>query len=356
MFEVPILRKVTIIYLTIMICNLLLTVVFFYLHWDFRLLIKNGFCLITTCFGALLISEASFSADTHFPIEKIKRDMWPFSDADPQVFRRIQNDIKFLRYTRILLIILLLISTSILPISGDIREFAAILYLFDDIERRFWYHYLKFGILIFKLIFSLTFSSPLFMMLYSVGDNAYSLMIVREKIRSIEEIFGTKDTWFQNEAYQKYVELTLMRCIKEHVLIKRYHKITASILERDTPSVSLVVVLLFTSFYFSVKMNMNNEIMMKSMFIVMLVIFFAYLFIRCGQLLKDESEDLYRDLCECPWFLWNKHNKSLYIMFLINTKEPITIRSLSVDLDCRILVRLARTTMSLLTALQKLDA
>lgn len=168
-----------------------------------------------------MISEASFSADTHFPIEKIKRDMWPFSDADPQVFRRIQNDIKFLRYTRILLIILLLISTSILPISGDIREFAAILYLFDDIERRFWYRYLKFGILIFKLIFSLTFSCPLFMMLYSVGDNAYSLMIVREKIRSIEEIFGTKDTWFQNEAYQKYVELTLMRCIKEHVLIKR---------------------------------------------------------------------------------------------------------------------------------------
>ncbi|XP_045482579.1 uncharacterized protein LOC123686462 [Harmonia axyridis] len=345
----------TFFYMAGIMCNIVLTAIFFYIHWDFRLLVENGFMLITFCFDLMMMSEAMFTSEDHFPLEELKKVMWSFSDAEPRVFQRIHNDIQFLRYMRIFItVILVCCALFVFPITGDLREFVCIFYLFDDIKNRFWYPYFEFFILIMKMVLTLTFSCPIFIMLTVVQDNAYSLMLLRQKIRSIEEIFGTKEMWFQDRAYQRYVEVTLKRSIDEHINIKRYNEIIARIIKRETPAIFVIGVLLFTTFYFSVKMNMNNIVLMKSLFIVMLVILFTYLFIKVGQLLKDESEDLYQDLCECPWFLWNKHNKSLYLMFLINSKKSLAVNSLNIDLDYSLIVRLAKTTMSLLTALQGL--
>ncbi|XP_044760760.1 uncharacterized protein LOC123318210 [Coccinella septempunctata] len=136
----------------------------------------------------------------------------------------------------------------------------------------------------------------------------------------------------------------------------RYHKMGSKICRRCLPTVFIVVVLLFTSFYFYVNMNISKEVMSKSLFIIALCIYFTYLFTCAAQNLIDESEQLYLDLCACPWFLWNKSNKSIYFMFLIHAKEPLTVRSFGLEYSYAVIVRLAKTTMSLLTALQELTS
>ncbi|XP_044761001.1 uncharacterized protein LOC123318447 [Coccinella septempunctata] len=302
-----------------------------------------------------MIFEALMSSEAHFDLMDLKKKMWTFEDAEFDTSQHIQNDIRFLRNTRILVVVMLLFASLIcLPITGDIREFFCILYLVGDIESTPWYPYFQCMVLFLKIFFALSFSNPLFMMMSILGDNAYSIRILRERIRAIEDIFGRKDMWYEDRAYQKYVELTLIRCIQEHRNIKACHKIVSQVVRRNLPAVFFVVVLFFTSFYYNIQMNMSHKVMMKSLVNIATCLVIAYLFINVSQNLIDESNDLYGDLCSCPWFLWNKSNKSCYTMFLVHAKEPLTVSFFGIDYDFTILVRMAKTTMSVLTAIQQL--
>lgn len=161
--------------------------------------------------------EALLSASLHFEFEKVKKKMWTVTEAGPKVHQQIQEDINSLKYLRIFLTFLLLISSLVcLPISGDIREFICILNLVEDLEKRLWYPFLMYGTVLVKFFYGLTFPNPMYMMLVVNGDYTYGLMILREKIWSIEDIFGRREIWYDDKVYQKYVEMTLLRCIKEH--------------------------------------------------------------------------------------------------------------------------------------------
>lgn len=167
-----------------------------------------------------MIFEALLSANLHFEGEKIKEKMWTVREAGPEVHQQIEKDINILKQMRIFISFLLLITAlNCLPISGDIREFFCILNLVEDLEKQFWYPFLKYGFVLVKFFFGLTFSNPLYMILCVIGDCSYGLMILRQKIRSIEDIFGSREIWYYDRVYQKYVEMTLVRCIKEHQTI-----------------------------------------------------------------------------------------------------------------------------------------
>lgn len=83
----------------------------------------------------------------------------------------------------------------------------------------------------------------------------------------------------------------------------------------------------------------------------------VYYYTRIGQQLQDEvklsnfhweqpiqliilqTEEFYRDLCECPWFLWNKSNKMLYLMFLMHAREPLIFNGIGVNLNYTVVVQ-----------------
>ncbi|XP_044760758.1 uncharacterized protein LOC123318208 [Coccinella septempunctata] len=219
-YEIPVLRALTFMTIAGLIVNILMTVVFFYMHWNFRLLIKNSFMLIIACFTMIMVLEALITSEIHFEVNVLREKMFPLSEAGPETLQRIKKDISFLRYSRIFVVVFLFISAMFCtPISGDIREFFCIVYLVEDIENAFWYPYLKYILFVLKIIFVLSFSNPLYMMLCVIGDNFYGLMILREKVNSIEQIFGRKEIWYRDQAYQKYVRMTLIRCIQQHRII-----------------------------------------------------------------------------------------------------------------------------------------
>ncbi|KAL3280263.1 hypothetical protein HHI36_017758, partial [Cryptolaemus montrouzieri] len=102
--------------------------------------------------------------------------------------------------------------------------------------------------------------------------------------------------------------------------------------------------------------NESNAVILRSSGVVVVVIYFVIHYTYVGQKLQDESELLYQELCKCPWYLWDESNKKMYLMFLIFAKTPLILRSLNLMLNYTLIVSVARSVMSLLTAIRKLTS
>lgn len=164
-----------------------------------------------------MILEALLAYNSHLEFMNLKSRMWPIEDAGPDAIEQIGNSIRKLRFIRKVIVVLLFICGAFcLPISGDMREFLCILYILDDIKNQIWYPFFLVGCFMIKSHLAMTFSNPLFILLYVVGDCSYGLMIISEKLRSIEITFGVKDIWYVDEGYQKFVRMVLIGCIREH--------------------------------------------------------------------------------------------------------------------------------------------
>ncbi|KAK9882247.1 hypothetical protein WA026_019763 [Henosepilachna vigintioctopunctata] len=72
-----------------------------------------------------------------------------------------------------------------------------------------------------------------------------------------------------------------------------------------------------------------------------------------GQMLKDESEELRRELLNLPWYNINKQNKSLYTIFLIRSEKPISFDTSLVQMDYLLMVRIFRALYSLSTIVSR---
>lgn len=153
---------------------------------------------------------------------KVKRTLWNSNDAGPSIKRIILKEIHKYQILRIWLnVVLVLNSIFVVPMSGDIRELFGILYIFDDIKNKSWHKYALYSLKIIQTIISLAFPTPCFIMFYSVGDCIYGIMVMREKIKLIERTFGRKNLLVQDLGYQKYVEITMKKCIYQHKLVKK---------------------------------------------------------------------------------------------------------------------------------------
>ncbi|XP_045480691.1 uncharacterized protein LOC123685140 [Harmonia axyridis] len=75
-----------------------------------------------------------------------------------------------------------------------------------------------------------------------------------------------------------------------------------------------------------------------------------------GQLLIDEWENLHRDLCQCPWILWNRSNKENYKIFLLNSREPVVIKSLGVTLNNNLIVLVLQRVLSFMAFIEQVSA
>ncbi|KAL3280264.1 hypothetical protein HHI36_017759 [Cryptolaemus montrouzieri] len=197
---------------------------------------------------------------------------------------------------------------------------------------------------------------PNFILLHGVGDIIYNSMMIKEKLQLIEKTFGTEDRWYYDAGYQKYVEIILKRCTFQHLQTQLYANYMRQLVHRILIPGSSAGILLSALFYLCMTMNQSNAVILRSSGVVFMTVYFVLHYSYIGQKLQDESELLYQELCKCPWYLWDESNKKMYLMFLIFAKTPLIFKSINLMLNYTLIVSLARSVMSLLTAIRKLTS
>ncbi|KAL3279057.1 hypothetical protein HHI36_016572 [Cryptolaemus montrouzieri] len=158
--------------------------------------------------------------DLHFPLQELRQKMWPWSDPSKGL-KEIHIDLRASKKWRIVMtIICFLVTFSCIPVSGDQREIYCILYFFDNHDLHIAIRIIMSTLLFYaKAITSWIFPLPNLIAIVGIQDTKYAIMEIRAQLRIIEETFGSKHSLYYDQIYQKYVEIILKRCLKQHSLL-----------------------------------------------------------------------------------------------------------------------------------------
>ncbi|XP_044754655.1 uncharacterized protein LOC123313732 [Coccinella septempunctata] len=356
--EVPILGNVS--RATVVYCFLAIgsSIYYFMSHWNFKLFIKNGFLHMLVVYSSLSLVNSLGVLDVHKEILEFREKLITCAGADAETSSKIERNIRFWRYLRIAAaLICQIVAFTCVPVSGDFREIYNLLYLFDN-----WEQYTKFAATLrFLTIFAKMFLAhiiyiPNFACNVVFGDMIYGIMIIRKKLQLMDADYSLRNTRTKKEDYQKKVELTLKMCARQHSTVLEYASLTRKHMKLSIFGAYNIGVIFAALFYFCVTMENSFKAIIKASLIIVVLIFFIYTFCYLGQTLANECDLLHLQLVNCHWVHWNIQNKKLYLIILINCREPIIFRSMALEVSYTLLSRFLKDTISILTVINKITS
>ncbi|CAG9860326.1 unnamed protein product [Phyllotreta striolata] len=128
-----------------------------------------------------------------------------------------------------------------------------------------------------------------------------------------------------DENYQNYIGEILKFCAKHHNSIAYFNNYYLSLMQMPILVLTaLGGVAIAVNYYFVyAKTDPFYDTTMYCNIGMSLILITTYT--HYGQLLADESENLYNTLCDTPWIHWNKQNRQMLQIMMVNSMEPLKI-------------------------------
>ncbi|CAG9858384.1 unnamed protein product [Phyllotreta striolata] len=128
-----------------------------------------------------------------------------------------------------------------------------------------------------------------------------------------------------DEMYQKHIGEILKFTVMQHNNIAKFHKYYLRLMKLPILALTTLAAITLASccYYLYADINPYYNVPMYGNIGIALILLSTYT--HYGQLLSNESENLYKTLCKTPWIHWNKKNRQFLQIMLINTKDPLVI-------------------------------
>ncbi|XP_045479800.1 uncharacterized protein LOC123684550 [Harmonia axyridis] len=293
-----------------------------------------------------------------YDIAELKKQLWPHDEVGPEVSEIIREKNKRLQNTRVIMTVFSLLAVGMsIPLSGDDSEFTVIFFIKNYDEMPKMITLLFSSTMFFAKLYSMyAINNMNFLTLFTIDDIASQMLLLRKKLNSIRKLNDEKEENYYDESYQNYIDEILRSCISQHKVIFKYAKMAKTRLDTALLVVTSTGILCLAFVYLQAKIGHGIRFLINCFMTQVVTVIITYTFCNSGQLLIDECEKLHRDLCECPWILWNRSNKVNYQIFLFHSKEAVSISSLSVTLNNNLLVIMLQRALSFIAFIEQVAA
>nr|XP_015837952.1 PREDICTED: uncharacterized protein LOC103314767 [Tribolium castaneum] len=235
-------------------------------------------------------------------------------------------------YTKIYIVVIIVIGfcTGILyviPTDEDHEMFFIMTWFEDNLLE--WADILSLCHRCSFLFVSLLMQAPCFQICYLLKHAEYQLGIIQKLLENIHYGFEDLDEMTCGDTkVQGEIRTRLLFCVKRHVsfivIIKKHIREAGVFVFLFSVTGGMVAVSMLLFFF------LNEENLTFNHFRFWALIVVAFLtgvqYVLQGQSLEDITVEFYETLTRIEWYYWNKENKIIYQILLINASDPVTVK------------------------------
>ncbi|KAJ3615771.1 hypothetical protein Zmor_012310 [Zophobas morio] len=330
------------------ICVHVLQFCYIYRHPDTDFSRYSTMLINMTFVLASMIFSIFLDKDINEIIQALDSKLWSIHSVDPRVSKKIQYKSRKFNYlfTYALLVLTGSIGVVSLSVWGSEDELYLSVLTFKDLFGS-WSSVIKhFYFCTFSFAAYSIFRLP-FLMLYVFLQLEIQFYLVNKHILaiSIDDNVENVHKW----VIQKDIQRKIIFCVKQHSVLKRFVIQLFEIIKRPMPiflflgglsSISLMVFILL-------HLESLNAISTVRLFLVVCVnIMTVWTFCEAGQRIIDESGATFDSLVKCPWYSWNTKNRRLLVMFMVNSRVPVSFYLAGITLDYTLTVNIYRISFT----------
>ncbi|XP_044262509.1 uncharacterized protein LOC123009977 [Tribolium madens] len=136
--------------------------------------------------------------------------------------------------------------------------------------------------------------------------------------------------------YQKKIFAKLRQCTKHHADLKRCLKEICDLVKVSMPIFLILGVLGFIAILYNFLYTLESASTITKIRSVYVVVFCAAIigmFSTAGQQISENTSLVFDTLTNCSWYLWDKRNKKVLLIFMANSLKPMTFSMYGITLD-----------------------
>ncbi|EFA01389.1 odorant receptor 174 [Tribolium castaneum] len=182
---------------------------------------------------------------------------------------------------------------------------------------------------------------------YLILQAHLQILILNQKIVQIPQ----NDNLDLDAGLQKKIYTSLKLCMSRHVSLKRWMSEILQIVRRAIPiffclSIICSVTVIFFILNYLENSNTSNLLKIRLVLVGICVAVVLYTYSEAGQLLSDDTSQVFDTLATCSWYEWDTKNRKMLLMFLLHSLKPIKFYWGGFALDYRFGGSVVRTTFS----------
>ncbi|XP_063900373.1 uncharacterized protein LOC135119927 isoform X1 [Zophobas morio] len=280
--------------------------------------------------------------------EAMESKLWSIHSVNAHVSKKIKNKSKKFNYlfTYTLLVVAGALGVVHLAIWGSLDDmylsvltFKAFFGSWSTVIEHFYFCTFLFAAyssirLPFLLLYSLLHLEIQFFLL-----NGHILCISRNvKVENMHD-------W----VIQKDIERKIIFCIKQHIALRRIIIQLFDIIKITMPiflflaclgCVALMVLILVHL------QSLHAISLVRLFFIVCANLLITWTVCEAGQRIIDETGATFDSLVKCPWYSWNTKNRRLLVIFMLNSRKPVSFYLAGITVDYTLTVKIYRISFS----------
>ncbi|EFA09300.1 odorant receptor 230 [Tribolium castaneum] len=176
------------------------------------------------------------------------------------------------------------------------------------------------------------------MLLYAILITNIQIILLNQKIAHISDLGD-----------QRLVFGTLCSCVSLQIKLRQMLNKVLQFVYLVMPVFLLLGALTAISVLFFLFYSLENPsdyLMIRLACFLGGNILVVFTFCESGQALSNDTGRIFDILLTCPWYKWDKKNKNILLMFLVNSLKPMSITIAGITLDYKLAVTLIRTCCS----------
>nr|XP_015833777.1 PREDICTED: odorant receptor 43a-like [Tribolium castaneum] len=156
---------------------------------------------------------------------------------------------------------------------------------------------------------------------------------------------------FHDVGYQKKIRTSLHVCMCRHVTLKQWISKILQIVQKAIPVYFSLAIIVLVTVMFCILYNVESA-STTTIFKIRLVLVgicgavVLFTFSETGQLLSDDTSQVFDTLAASPWHEWDPKNRKTLLMFLLNSLKPVKIYWGGFALDYQLGGSVIKTTFS----------
>ncbi|XP_044253104.1 uncharacterized protein LOC123004052 [Tribolium madens] len=281
-----------------------------------------------------------------------KIPLWKFNTAGTAYEKRVKRDAL---YTKIYVVFIVITGFCaavlyVIPTEEDHEIFFIMTWFEDNMLE--WADILSLGHRLTFLFVSFLMQAPCLQICYLLKHGQYQVGIIKVLVENIHFEFENLDEIDFNEKFHDEIRKRLVFCVKRHISLF----VTCNAIAKQAG----IFVFLFavTGAMLGVSLMLflflNEESLTLTYFRIWALIFVAILtgvqYIIQGQSIEDITVEFFETLTRIKWYYWNKENKVIYQIFLINSSTPFCVKfSESLAANYKLGIDLSKAVYSMLS-------
>ncbi|XP_044253103.1 uncharacterized protein LOC123004051 [Tribolium madens] len=281
-----------------------------------------------------------------------KIPLWKFNTAGTTYEKRVKRDAL---YTKIYVVFIVVTGFCaavlyVIPTEEDHEIFFIMTWFEDNMLE--WADILSLGHRLTFLFVSFLMQAPCLQICYLLKHTEYQLGIIKNLLEHIHYGFENLDEIDFNNKFHDEIKRRLIFCLKRHIL---FISIGKTIIRDGSIFVFLFAV---TGAMLGVSLMLFFFLIEESLtftyFRLWALIFVAILtsvqYIIQGQSLEDVTDELFERLTRIKWYYWNKENKIIYQILLLNSSTSVSIKfSENVSVNYKLGIDLSKAVYSMMS-------